>query len=288
MRTLFFSGGFLKGFILALILSLVACTKVPPGNVGVKVYLLGGSKGVDHEVLGVGRYWIGWNEELFIFPTFQQNYVWTKSKEEGSDKDESITFQTREGLTVNADVGISYSIRPEKVSDIFQKYRRGIDEITNTFLRNAVRDSFNSFSSKMSVEDVYGAGKEELLKAVHSQVSQDMSQKGIVVDKIYLIGQMRLPDTIIAALNSKIEATQRAQQRENEVQEARAEADKQVAQAEGKAKSLLEVAKAEAEANRLRQQTLTAELIQYETVKKWDGKLPQYSGGGSVPLLNIR
>lgn len=35
--------------------------RVKPGYVAVKVYLLGGSKGVDYEELGVGRYWVGLN-----------------------------------------------------------------------------------------------------------------------------------------------------------------------------------------------------------------------------------
>lgn len=49
-----------------------SCAKVEAGYVGVRVNLLGGNKGVDSEVLGVGRYWIGWNQELYLFPTFQQ------------------------------------------------------------------------------------------------------------------------------------------------------------------------------------------------------------------------
>ena len=126
-----------------LLFSATGCSKVPAGNVGVKVYLLGKSKGVDMEILPVGKYWIGVNEELYLFPTFQQNYVWTKSPKEGSPDDESLTFQTVEGLSVNADVGISYHLDPDKIPTIFQKYRRGIDEITNIFMRNVVRDGFN-------------------------------------------------------------------------------------------------------------------------------------------------
>ena len=122
--------------------ALSGCSKVPAGNVGVKVYLLGGEKGVDSEVLRVGRYWIGINEDLFLFPTFTQNYVWTKDATEGSPTDESITFQTQEGLGVNADIGISYHIDTDKVSLIFQKYRKGVDEITDIYLRNMVRDAF--------------------------------------------------------------------------------------------------------------------------------------------------
>ncbi len=55
-----------------------------------------------------------------------------------------------------------------------------------------------------------------------------------------------------------------------------------VATAEGNAQALLTSAKAEAEANRMKQQTLTPLLIQLEYVQKWDGKLPVY---GEVPQL---
>ncbi len=51
-------------------LNFSACDRVPAGNVGVKVYLLGSDKGVDHEVLGTGRYFIGINEELYISHIF--------------------------------------------------------------------------------------------------------------------------------------------------------------------------------------------------------------------------
>ena len=55
-----------------------SCSKVPAGQVGIKFYLLGGEKGVDTEELGPGRYWIGVNEELYLFPTYTQNYTWMK------------------------------------------------------------------------------------------------------------------------------------------------------------------------------------------------------------------
>ena len=185
-----------------------ACTKVPAGNVGVKVYLLGGDKGVDSEELGVGRYYIGINEELYLFPTFTQNYVWTMDAKEGSPNDESITFQTVEGMTVGADVGISYKINPEKVTTIFQKYRRGIDEITDVFLRNMVRDGFVNVASTKKVENVYGAGKTEMIKEVEDYVKAQVSDIGIEIERIYLVGQLRLPAQVTAALNRKIEATQ--------------------------------------------------------------------------------
>lgn len=276
----------MRNLLIALsFLMLGACSKVPAGHVGVKVFLLGGEKGVDSQELGVGRYWIGINEELYLFPTFQQNYVWTKTSTEGSPNDESFTFQTNEGLEVGADIGISYHLDPTKISGIYQKYRRGINEITDVFLRNHVRDALNSQASMLPVASVYGSGKTALITDVSSQVTREVSEIGIVVDKIYLIGSLRLPLTVTKALNAKIEATQKTQQRENEVAQSKAEADKKIETATGKAKSIALIAQAEADANKLVSQSITPELVEYERVKKWDGKMPQVTAGSSGGIL---
>lgn len=271
-----------------LLLGLSGCNleKVPSGYVGVKVYLLGGSKGVDNEEVGVGRYWLGINEDLYLFPTFTQNYVWTQAADEGSPEDESITFQTKEGMSVGADVGISYHIDPEKVSIIFQKYRKGVEEITDIFLRNMVRDAFVKAASKRPVEDVYGEGKAELVEAVIANVKAQTDPIGIVLEGIYLIGDMRLPPAVIQALNAKIGATQKAQQRENEIREAEAEAKKVIAAANGDAEAIKLRAQAEADANRIVSASITPELVRYEQVKKWDGALSKITGG-ATPLISM-
>lgn len=72
-----------------------------------------------------------------------------------------------------------------------------------------------------------------------------------------------------------------AQAAENQVKLAQANASIAIANAEGAAKSLLIQARAEAEANRLKQQTLTPNLIQKEFIDKWNGILPL----GAVPQI---
>ncbi len=281
---------FRKGFMLTMLLgSLAACSTVPAGHVGVKVYLLGGAKGVDSEELGVGRYWIGWNEELYLFPTFMQNYEWTADSRPGSETDESVSFQTVEGLTVNADVGISYAIDPTRVTDIYQTYRRGVNEITDTFLRNMVRDSLVKVASDKSVEYVYGAGKAKLMEDVQNMVKEQVAAQGIQISKIYWIGEIRLPPKVIDSINAKIEATQKAQQRQNEVAQAKAEADKKVEEARGQADSILKVAEAQAKANKLLAESLSAELMQYKALEVWDGKLPTTMvPGQATPFISVK
>lgn len=256
---------------LLLFLIVINCSKVPAGYVGVKVYLLGSNKGVDSEELKTGIYWIGINEELFLFPTFTKNYVWTQGKDEGSEGDESINIQTKEGLTVNADVGIQFRIDPDKANEIFQKYRKGIDEITDIVLRNAVRDTLNQLASNMSSEAIYGVGRVELIEKTTERIQKDFSPSGILVEKIYWTGNMRLPPKIKEALDAKIEAIQRSEQRENELREAVAQAQIDKAKAEGTANKI-----------KMESQQLTPLMVQKMFIEKWDGKLPQYITGGNT------
>lgn len=273
------------------LLILAACSKVPAGNVGVKVYLLGGSKGVDTEILSPGRYWIGINEELFLFPTFTQNYVWTADSRAGSETDESLSFQTVEGLTVNADMGISYAIDLAKVPLVYQKYRKGIDEITDLYLRNMVRDSLVVASSNKPIETVYGKGKADLVAEVEKMVRDQVAPLGINIERLYLVGEIRLPQSVIASINAKIQATQIAMQRENQVRTAEAAAQIQIAEARGVAESTLLKSRAEAESIRLRADALSqnARLVELNAVEKWDGKLPvNMYGSAPVPFINLK
>lgn len=249
---------------------------VPAGHVGVKVFLLGGSKGVDHETLGVGRYYVGFNEQLYLFPTFQQNYVWSSSPNEGSKNDESIEFGAKGGVDVKANIGVSFHIDKEKVAEVFQKYRGGVKEIRDIPLRNAVRDAFQRRGGAYTVEELYGPSKAKLLTDVAADVRESFSSIGLVVDTLSLVGNFKLPENVTAALNAKIEATQKAQQRENEVAEAKAQAEKDIAQATGTAK-----------ANQIKMQSLNPTLLQWEAIQKWDGKLPQVNGSGSMPFISL-
>lgn len=250
---------------------LAGCAKVPAGYQGVIVNLYGSDKGVQDQPVGVGRYWLGFNSELYLFPTFLQNYTWIKQE----DNDESITMQTAEGLSINTDVGITYQIQSDNVVKVFQHYRLGVDEITNTFLRNMVRDSMNQVASTMTIEQLYGTDKDKFITTVNNIVKSEALDAGINVDKIYLIGTFRLPESVIGSINSKIQATQNAMRAENEIALAKAEAQK-----------LIVTANAQATANKLLEVTLTPEYIQYLAIQKWNGKLPNVTGS-NIPFIGV-
>lgn len=254
--------------------------KVEAGYVGVKVYLLGTNKGVESEVLTPGYYWIGVNEELYHFPTFQQTELWSDNEKEQN----SFSFQTKEGMVSNVDVSVSYTVNKDKVHILFQTYRKGLDEITQQYLRNFIRDSLNQVASKMTVEEAYGERKQELQEGVLEIVREKMQP-------LAFVGGIRPPESVVRAIDAKVAAKQLAQQRENEIQEAEAQAlgasNARIQEAKGRAEAIRIEAEAKAEANKALSNSLTENLIQYEQTKRWNGILPQVSGA-STPFVDLR
>lgn len=269
---------------------LVGCGRVAAGYEGVIVDMYGSEKGVQGQEAGVGWHFVPPGKELYKFPTFTQNIVWTADETEGSRNDESIDFQDKDGLVLNADVGMSYFVQSGKASDAFVKYRRGIDEITDIFLRNMVRDELVNISSTMTAEEAYSTRKMELIRQAKANVSKRVESHGIIIEDLFWVGPIRLPTSVQAAVDAKIEATQIAAQRQNEVATAEAEAQKKVAAAQGEAESIRVVAEARAEAIRIEGEALrdNPNVIKLREVEQWNGQYPNtLVSGDNQPFLML-
>ena len=292
-----------------------SCATVPAGYKGVKVYLLGRKNGSELSVLDVGRYAVGPNTKIYLFPIFQQDFTWGHDNGEPNvTPHDPFTFQSKEGINVSVNLGISFHIIPDSVKNVFLKWRKDINYIANVYFDDLLHDALIHVASGMSIEQIYGTHKKDLLIKVDSIVEHQVRPYGIVVDRIFYTGDLKLPDIIVKAINSKMEATQIAQQRENELREVEAEANKKISQAKGEAESkmikeknqneinllqattqakILEVqtkaqsqatviqAQADADANKLIQAAITDKLIEIKRVEKWDGHLPTYTGSAN-------
>lgn len=115
---------------------------------------------------------------------------------------------------------------------------------------------------------------------------------GIVIEKIYYIGPIRLPDEVQDKIDAKIQANQIADQKRNEVAQAEADADKKVADARGDADS--KKLRVDADTYEIEQlgQALrrNPEVIKLEQIKRWDGVYPKTlvtgDDGGPFLMLN--
>lgn len=260
---------------------------VEPGHVGIKVNLYGEKKGVQDYTLRTGAVWYSRvSEQVYEFPTFMQNAVWTKSSDEGSPIDESVTFNSSEGAVVNTDVALSYQIQAEKVPNIFVELRQDADYITHTYMRGKTRDALNRIASTMKVTDIFGEGKQRLLLETKKELERELGHKGFVIDMIAFVGEMRVDPKVEESINMTISASQKAIEAQNKVVQSKAEADQKIEEARGEAESITLVAKAKADANRILTESLSKELLQYEALQRWDGVLPRVTGD-VVPFVDV-
>ena len=259
---------------------LTGCDRVEPGNVGIKVNKLGDDKGVG-EVVGVGRYWTGWNTEVYIFPTFKQMKTY----------DDAFNFQMSDGTTIGYHIGVAYKVDPTKVTTVFQTYRKGVDDITDTDLRQKIADALNRLASRMSTDRFIDGGKADLLESALKEIQSDMGPVGIQVISLSYVGRPEYPPTVIDSINAKVTANQKTLQREQEVKQREAEANMLRAEADGQADAKLKLAEAEAKSIQIRGQAMreNPEVLQLEAINKWNGTLPQYmTSGAGTPFIQVK
>ena len=279
----------------------MSCTRVEVGHVGIRVRLAGSERGVENAPVVTG--WVMFNpltEEIVEFPTNVQNVIWTQSANEGSTMDESITFASVEGVSVNADVGLAFHIDGTQAPRLYSRFREtDVSVLAHGYVRNVVREALSEAGSQMTVQDIYGPRKTELLHAAQTRIEEELEADGFVIDQLTFVSALRLPPNVVDSINQAMAATQNAIQAENRVRQVRAEADQSVAEARGQAEAarqraggeadaLLIRARAEAQANEIIRLSMSPEVVAYRQLQRWDGHLPVVmSGGGQVPMLTL-
>lgn len=304
----------MKKFFVGLLLvaaafSMTGCgtERIDAGHVGIKVNMYGDNKGVDDVTAVTGRVWYNpMTTQVFEVPTYMQNAVWTADKREGSRTNQEITFQTNEGLEIKANIALNYSLDSVLVPQLFTKFRKDPIELQDTYLRTQVRNIFVTAASGYSIED-FIQNKGEFLKLVQAAAVEKLTPEGFVIDTLTFVGSPTYPPSVVRAIKNKINATQIAQQKERELEQAVADAAKAKADAagvanaaiesaRGKAESTLLNAKAEANANLLKARAeakgiklvranLSREYIEYLKVLGWDGAYPSVMAGSGTELL---
>jgi regulator of protease activity HflC (stomatin/prohibitin superfamily) len=275
---------------------LVSITRIGAGYVGVEVVLSGSQRGPAEIPIRTG--WVVYSplhSQIIEFPTFVQTVKWTHDTSEGRATNEEMSFNSKEGMEIYADVSLSYAIDSGRVPDFYVKYRvNDLSLFTHGILRDVVRNSLNEVASTYSVEQIYGEQKTEFLTRVQALVQKRMEPVGVGIQQFGFIGAPRVPGVIAAAITAKAQAIQDAERARNELAKTQAEAAKTVAEADGEAKAAVTRANGEAEANRIRQSSLTPQLLelrkienQKALIERWNGQLPTVQSGNGGLLMEL-
>jgi len=268
------------------LLMVASLTTIHPGHVGVSVKKCGGG-GVSSDPIPTGYYWRSlFCEDVVEYPTNVQTLVLSKSPHEGQAIDESITVTSSEGLPVNLDVSLSFTLDPAKVPVIYTKYRNDITVIAHNFIRQTIREGLQSNFAQFTAEQLYSTKREESRVEVQGFITKRLGAEGFIIQQ-FTVNETRVPEAVVQAINAKVAMIQESQKAEAQVRKTEAEAKQRVAQAQGEADAKKLSADAEAYFNKTVAASITPEYVQYKALEKWNGELPQMLGSGAVPFVNL-
>lgn len=246
--------------VLTLVFGLSSCgyERIDAGHEGIRVNLYGSDKGVDDISLVTGAIWYNpITTAVYEYPSYVQTVDY-----------EPFTINAQDGSEFTVDPTVSLKIIDGKSPQIFRKYRKELQEVIDITIRNYVKDAYrvqlNSFST-----DYIISHRDSIEKATEKYLSKVLLDEGFELGPVS--SGLKYPQSIVDAVNAKNKAVQDAQKVQNELAVVKAEAEK-----------VLVRARAEKEANELKTQALTPQILEQMWIEKWDGKLPIY---GEIPTL---
>jgi regulator of protease activity HflC (stomatin/prohibitin superfamily) len=177
---------------------------------------------------------------------------------------------------------MNFHIDPAYVNDLYQKV--GLD-----FADKVIDPAFNDFVKE--VVPTYPIGeilpkREEIRQRAMKKLGDNLERYHIIVDDIYF-ANIRFSPGYEGAVEAKQVAQQQVETQKQVLAQREIEAQQKVATAKGEAESILVVAQGQAKANDALSRSISPILVQYKSVEKWNGILPQVSGG-AVPFVDLR
>ena len=199
---------------------------------------------------------------------------------------------------VRTQVAVQYSMDGQVMPLTFQKIgTRSVVE--TTLVSPAIMESVKAVTALYTAEDLVtnrAEVKNKIQLAIEDFINTTLQQKdvgGALSLANVAITDFDFSDEFNRAIEEKVKAEQEALKAKNEklrrVTQAEAAAAERTLAADAEAYQIEVASMARAEAIRREAEALrdNPSLIQLRIAEKWDGQLPQVSGGNAIPLLNI-
>jgi regulator of protease activity HflC (stomatin/prohibitin superfamily) len=159
-------------------------------------------------------------QEVVRMPTYQKTVDFSG--------DNRILALSSEGLDVSFDMAIQYAIDPSKAQEVYTNLKD-----PEAWMHSRVRAKARDIVASYKVESLYtGADRQAVQAKFESELDKEFEQYGIVM-KAVLIREVKLPDSVVASIQSKISAKQDAERMEFVLQKETKEAQRKIIEAGG-------------------------------------------------------
>lgn len=200
--------------------------------------------------------------------------------------------------TVETTISVQHNIAPSMAGQCFQTVG-DLEKIDLTVVAPAVQESLKAITAKYTAEELVTRRetvKQLVTDAIKNYINHTLKQKQL--DGAVMVANVAITDFDFSkefnlSIESKVKAEQQALQAKNEkerrITEAEAAAREKELSADAAAYQIQKESIARAQAIQ-REATALAQnpnLVQLRAVEKWDGELPTFSSGGTMPFVNI-
>jgi prohibitin 2 len=213
---------------------------------------------------------------------------------------ESATSASKDLQDVSTQVALNYHVNPDRAQVLYQQLG---PDYANRVIVPAIQESVKQVTARFNAEELI-TNRETVKNQIEEQIKARLAPYNVVVDALS-ITEFAFSQQFTTAVESKVEAQQRALQAQNELRRIQIEAQQNeaqaigeqkanIAKAEGIKQSNVLQAEGEAQAITIIDQQLRNNPTYLEWLKatKWDGVLPLVTGGGSdgqgsTPFIDI-
>jgi regulator of protease activity HflC (stomatin/prohibitin superfamily) len=180
---------------------------------------------------------------------------------------------TKDVQQATIEFGVNYHMVRDRVHIMYRDVGRDWD---NRLLPPIVQGQIKAVVGKWDAVELI-ANREKATREIESAIKTALLDKDVVLTKFEMTN-IDYADEFEQAVENKVTAIQRAEAEKNRTVQISEQADQK-----------LIIAQAHAEAMRIKAKALSQNkaLVEYEAVRKWDGKMPQYMMGNTVPFLNL-
>ena len=198
--------------------------------------------------------------------------------------DTSTRSASKDLQTVQTTVTVNYHPDPERVHILYKEIGMNYE---NRVIQPAIDETVKQVSANYNAEELIT--KRPLVKADIENAIRERLEAFYVQTEVISITDFEFSPLFAKAIESKVEAEQKAQKAENDLIRIEVEARQLEAQAVGLAAANIAEATGEAEAISIINRALSSNPFYLEWLKTqaWDGRLPLVVGEGGTPFISI-
>lgn len=250
-------GLMLVGLLILVILAFNSFVTIGAGERGVVFNQFGG---VSDMVVDEGlRFKIPWLQQIIPIDVKIQKY------------ETGVSASSKDLQMVQSVIAVNYHISPSEANSVYQDVGLSYKE---RIIDPAVQESMKAATAQFTAEELITKRAEVSLQ-IKDILGARLLVHNIIVDEFNIV-DFNFSEQFNLAIEAKQTAEQSALKAERDLDRIKIEAEQQIT-----------AARAEAEGQRLQRETITPELLQLRAIEKWDGHLPQVTGG-ATPFIDIR